>query len=233
MAGFMTSHGGFFPDYVGDSTDPIWLFGDGSDGDVTISGSTTLTRDMYYDDLTIAATGILNTGGFRVFCKGTCLVQAGGQIIRPGNAGATGAAGGAGGAALGTGSLGPGEGAGGAGQLANGALAATVNNTIVGATAGGAGGNAPGGTGGGGGGLGALNADAGSVRGGSGLLIGHGAGLNYRAAYFGSGGGGGAGAATNKGGGGGGGGVHLHCGPVSRQSGIHHCCRGQWWCRCH
>lgn len=29
-------------------------FGDGSDGDVTISSPTTLTRDMYYNDLVLS-----------------------------------------------------------------------------------------------------------------------------------------------------------------------------------
>lgn len=37
------------------TADPI--FGDGSDGDVTITADTTLTRDMFYDTLTINATG--------------------------------------------------------------------------------------------------------------------------------------------------------------------------------
>lgn len=44
------------------------IFGNGSDGDATISGSTTLTRDMQYDDLVV--TGTLNTGGFRVMVRG-------------------------------------------------------------------------------------------------------------------------------------------------------------------
>ena len=38
-------------------------FGDGNDGDVTISEDTTLTRTMYYNNLTINSTKILNTGG--------------------------------------------------------------------------------------------------------------------------------------------------------------------------
>jgi hypothetical protein len=46
-------------------------YGDGSDGDVVISSNTTLTRDMYYDDLTINSTFTLSTGGYRVFVKGT------------------------------------------------------------------------------------------------------------------------------------------------------------------
>lgn len=48
------------------ATDPF-IFGDGSDGTATISsGVTTLTRDMYYDNLTISGTGRLNPAGFRV-----------------------------------------------------------------------------------------------------------------------------------------------------------------------
>src|SRR3990167_10676965 len=44
------------------------LFGDGSDDDVVISsGTTTLTRDMFYKNLTISGTGILNTASFRVY----------------------------------------------------------------------------------------------------------------------------------------------------------------------
>jgi hypothetical protein len=44
------------------------IYGNGSDGDVTIAaGTTTLTRDMYYNNLTV--TGTLATNGWRVFCK--------------------------------------------------------------------------------------------------------------------------------------------------------------------
>lgn len=44
--------------------------GDGSDGDVTIGvGTTTLTRDMYYNNLVI--TGTLNADGYKVYVKGT------------------------------------------------------------------------------------------------------------------------------------------------------------------
>jgi hypothetical protein len=44
------------------------LFGTGVDGDVTISsGTTTLTRDMHYRNLTISGTGELVTAGYRVF----------------------------------------------------------------------------------------------------------------------------------------------------------------------
>lgn len=47
------------------------FFGDGSNGDVTISGTTTLTSDMNYNNLTINSSQILNTANFRVFVKGT------------------------------------------------------------------------------------------------------------------------------------------------------------------
>lgn len=43
--------------------------GNGSDGDVTISTPTTLTRDMYYNNLVVNDT--LNTANWRIFVKGT------------------------------------------------------------------------------------------------------------------------------------------------------------------
>lgn len=51
-------------------TKPYKSLGDGSDGNVTISsGTTTLTRDMYYNNLTLSGSGILNTSGYKVFVK--------------------------------------------------------------------------------------------------------------------------------------------------------------------
>jgi len=47
------------------------IFGDGSDGNITISANTTLTRDMYYNNLTINAGIVLTTGGYKVFVKST------------------------------------------------------------------------------------------------------------------------------------------------------------------
>ncbi|HYJ92112.1 MAG TPA: hypothetical protein VEV84_12435 [Pyrinomonadaceae bacterium] len=68
------------------------LFGDGSDGDVTIAGATTLTRDMYYHNLTINAGQTLNPGGFRIFVSGTLTFDAGGgaSIARNGIDGCSG-----------------------------------------------------------------------------------------------------------------------------------------------
>ena len=87
------------------------IFGDGSDGTVIISSNTTLTSDMYYNDLTINSGFTLNTGGYRVFVKGTLTVN--GNIGRDGNDGSAGGDGsgqtagalGAGGALLANGSL--------------------------------------------------------------------------------------------------------------------------------
>lgn len=57
-------------------------FGDGSDGDVTITSNTTLTRDMYYNNLTINAGITLNTNNFRVFVRNTMTLN--GTIGAPG-----------------------------------------------------------------------------------------------------------------------------------------------------
>ena len=46
------------------------LFGDGRDGDVTVSGVVTLTQDMYYNNLTLSAGAALNPAGWRIFVKG-------------------------------------------------------------------------------------------------------------------------------------------------------------------
>lgn len=51
-------------------TDAIQDFGNGEDGDVTLSaGIVSLTQDVYYNNLTISGTGQLRTNGFRVFIK--------------------------------------------------------------------------------------------------------------------------------------------------------------------
>jgi hypothetical protein len=51
-------------------SDSFW-FGNGSDGTVVItSGTTTLTRDMYYANLSISGTGRVDPNGFRIFVSG-------------------------------------------------------------------------------------------------------------------------------------------------------------------
>lgn len=49
----------------------VQAFGDGADGDVTISaGTTTLTRTMRYNNLTINGTGSLDPAGYQIYVKG-------------------------------------------------------------------------------------------------------------------------------------------------------------------
>jgi len=47
------------------------VYGTGSDGTVVIASNTSLSRDMYYNSLTINNGVMLNTNGFKVFVKGT------------------------------------------------------------------------------------------------------------------------------------------------------------------
>jgi len=50
-----------------DAPDPI--YGTGVDGDVTVSSNTSLTSDMFYNNLTIADNITLNPNGYRIFVK--------------------------------------------------------------------------------------------------------------------------------------------------------------------
>jgi hypothetical protein len=52
------------------------LFGTGSDGDVTITGTVTLARDMNYRSLTVSGAGQLITNGYRVFVLDTLDITA-------------------------------------------------------------------------------------------------------------------------------------------------------------
>jgi hypothetical protein len=56
------------------------LFGDAGDGDVTITGTTTLSREMHYNNLTVSATGRLKPNGNRIFVAGTLTIASGGSI---------------------------------------------------------------------------------------------------------------------------------------------------------
>lgn len=81
------------------AVDAQW-FGDGSDGNVTISaGTTTLTRDMYYNNLTLTG-GTLVTAGWKVFVAGTLdITAAPAGAIRPLTSAIDGGAGSGGGSA--------------------------------------------------------------------------------------------------------------------------------------
>ena len=63
------------------------FWGDGSDGAVTISASTTLVQDMQYASMTINTGVVVNTAGFKIFVANT--LQSSGTIQHNGTAGGT------------------------------------------------------------------------------------------------------------------------------------------------
>lgn len=61
-------------------------YGDGSDSDVTLgAGTTTLSSDVFYNNLTIPNGATLDCAGYRIFGKGILMIDSGGSIIRIGN----------------------------------------------------------------------------------------------------------------------------------------------------
>src|SRR5690606_30557009 len=67
----------------------VALFGSGSDGDVSLAaGTTTLTRTMYYNNLTLSGTAVLNTNGFKVYVRNTLSI-ADNAVIRNNGANGT------------------------------------------------------------------------------------------------------------------------------------------------
>jgi len=122
------------------------LFGDGHDGTATITvGTTTLYRDMFYENLTINSGAILKTAGYKVFVRGTLTnngtidnsggngVNGGTTAYQGGTAGVGGGDGGGGGGArygvIGT--LGGGGGKGG-GYMYSGALEVNPDSPVAG-----------------------------------------------------------------------------------------------------
>lgn len=59
-----------------------FYFWDWSDGDVTISSNTTLTRDMYYNNLTVNTGITLNPSGYAIYVRWTLTLNWTGKIIR-------------------------------------------------------------------------------------------------------------------------------------------------------
>lgn len=113
-------------------------FGDGSDGNVTISSNTTLTTDMNYDNLTINSTFILDTAGYRIFVKGIYTNNGtirnnggnGGNGTTPGTAAASGTLSGGATGGNGNGVAGAGSGGGGGGIVFIAARNVAVQGTI-------------------------------------------------------------------------------------------------------
>ena len=66
------------------------IFGNGEDGDHTVTGNETLTADAYYDDLTIPTGTTLNPNGFRLYVLGTLTFEGTGKIIGYGGDGGNG-----------------------------------------------------------------------------------------------------------------------------------------------
>ena len=102
------------------------IFGNGSDGNVTISATATLTRDMYYSNLIVNTGIVLNTGGFRIFVKGLFTLNG---MIRDNGSDASGQGG-----VLGapSGSVGGGGGTGGGGSGSVGGGGASLTNSLGG-----------------------------------------------------------------------------------------------------
>jgi hypothetical protein len=69
------------------STLALTFFGNGSDGNITIGVNTSLSRDMYYDNLTINNGFTLNPNGFRIFVAGTLNRVGTGKIASIGHTG--------------------------------------------------------------------------------------------------------------------------------------------------
>jgi hypothetical protein len=63
------------------------IFGSGADGSATFTIQSELTRDTYYDDLTLEPGVKLNTRGYRLFVAGTLTLGNGSNINRDGNGG--------------------------------------------------------------------------------------------------------------------------------------------------
>jgi hypothetical protein len=219
--------------YTANALDLIY-FGDGSDGTLAVTGSVTsgpitagvLTRDAYFQDLTITSPGSINMAGYRIFVRGTLDISGGGpaSITAGGTIGSAGttSTGGAGAAAYTTGELGT-NGAGATGGNSSTTTGAVGSNASALAVAFGG----PGATGGRGG-TGATTQAGGA--GGSGAAVTiqakarslittpffRGSALVFAGAGGGGGGGGGGSVALVGGGGGGGGAGGAMCAVYAR-----------------
>lgn len=141
---------------------PRWLgnaFGNCSDGNVTTTASTTLTRDMHYNNWYVSSTVVVNTGGYQIFACGAITIGTNATTTNGGNnaVAASGATKGTKGAATTAGSLpastagqdgsdgaGP-IGAGAAGTAGTSRTYSVVSSAAVASAAGGTGGGQAGG----------------------------------------------------------------------------------------
>jgi hypothetical protein len=193
---------------------PLGMYGDGSDGNVTISsGTTTLARDMFYDTLTISG-GTLKPNGFRVYAR-TKIDQTGGTIDQAGSPGP-------GGAGTNRGSLDRGT-PGGSGGSAGAGTAGTAAIATLGGLGGTGGISGAGQAGGAGGTATAPGAALGSVRTTPqaflGMFLGQASGAFSSLPLGGGSGGGGGGGSGAGGNGGGGGGPIVLAAPIINLAG--------------
>lgn len=184
---------------------PRDFYGDGSDGDVVIgAGTTSIARNMYYNNLTIQNGGVLNAAGYRIWVRDTLTIEVGGTLRRNANDGAAGVGGSL------AANISFGRGAGGGGGAGNAGAGSAGSTSQIAAGAGGAG------TGGGGGAAGAGGAFSSTVtkmqmllQQSIGCLNVPGGGTQSEF-LGGAGGGGGGGDGAQVGGGGGGGGEGMY-----------------------
>jgi len=78
------------------------IFGGGEDGDITIVGSTTtLTRDSFYNTITLGVNGQIQTNSWRLFCKTLIFSGSGAEVQNDGGNGVVAPSGSGGGAGAG------------------------------------------------------------------------------------------------------------------------------------
>jgi len=74
--GFSTTETGLIK-LVSFANSPDAIYGSGADGSATISSNTTISRDMFYYNLTVNTNIVLNLGGYRLFVKNNLTVYSG------------------------------------------------------------------------------------------------------------------------------------------------------------
>jgi hypothetical protein len=106
------------------------IFGSGSDGALSISsGTTTISRDMYYSSITLSGTAQLDPSGYRVYCSGTVSIGSGTVL---GIQATNGTVGGSGGGSVSAGTVGGSGSFGGSGGSTTGTASNAATNSLGG-----------------------------------------------------------------------------------------------------
>ena len=69
------------------------IYGAGYDGDVTVTGTYTLTRETHFNNLTVTGSGVVKPAGYRIFVKNTLTINSGCSVNDDGNSGSNNTAG--------------------------------------------------------------------------------------------------------------------------------------------